>query len=377
MKAVIVIDSFKGCLSSREAGDAVEKGILRAIPDAETVKIPVADGGEGTVEALVDALGGFFEEVEVHGPLGEPLLAKYGIADVDNKKCAIIESAAAIGLPLVPDNLRNPMKTSSFGLGELILAAISKGCLRLIIGLGGSSTVDGGIGMLSALGYRFFDREGAILYPCSGETVPLVASIDSSKADPRLKEVEFMVACDVSTVFADAPAVFGPQKGATPEMVKILTAGMLSFTSVIKKYIEADISTLPGGGAAGGLGAAFSAFLKGKLRPGTDLVLDSVGFDSCLDGADIVITGEGRIDTQTALGKTPSGIIKRVEAASGVGKPIPIIAFCGSCVLGKSPFSEVIPVSPPDMPLSVAMDPIIASQNLSEAAFKYFRLYQK
>ena len=377
MKAVIVIDSFKGCLSSREAGDAVEKGILRAIPEAETVKIPVADGGEGTVEALVDALGGVFEEVEVHGPLWEPVLAKYGIADVDNKKCAIIESAAAIGLPLVPERLRDPMKTSSFGLGELLLAAISKGCQRLIIGLGGSSTVDGGIGMLSALGYRFFDGEGALLCPCSGEAVPCVASIDPSLADPRLREVEFMVACDVSTVFADAPSVFGPQKGATPEMVKTLTEGMLSLSSVIKRDIGVDISKNPGGGAAGGLGAAFSAFLKGKLRPGTELVLDSVGFDSFLDGADIVITGEGRIDTQTALGKTPSGIIKRVEAASGGENPIPIIAFCGSCALGEYPFSEVIPITPPGMPLSVAMDPLVASRNLSEAAFNYFRLYQK
>lgn len=371
MKAVIAIDSFKGCLSSSEANDAVERGILRAFPDAETVKIPVADGGEGTADALVGALGGVFKEAEVHGPLGEPIKARYGIVTVEGKKCAVIESAAAIGLPLVPEDRRNPMKTSSFGLGELILSALRGGCRRLLVGLGGSSTVDGGVGMLSALGYRFFDREGVLLSPCSGESMTLVASIDSSLADPLLREAEFILACDVNTVFSDAPSVFGPQKGATPPMVEALTEGMLSLSSIIKRKTGIDISRIPGGGAAGGLGAAFSAFLNADLKRGIDLVLDTLGFDSSLAGADVVITGEGRIDLQTSLGKAPSGILRRVETVYG-GTFIPIIAFCGSFAGGSSPFTRIIPVSPPEMPLSEAMDPKIASENLSEAAYKYF-----
>lgn len=377
MKAVIVIDSFKGCLSSMEANDAAEKGLQRAIPGAEIVKIPVADGGEGTVDALVEALNGVYVEAKVHGPLGEPVLAKYGIVEMEGKKCAVIESAAAIGLPLVPENLRNPMKTSSFGLGELILSAISNGCRRFIVGLGGSSTVDGGIGMLSALGYRFRDMEGAPLSSCSGETIPLVASIDSSEADPKLSDAEFMVACDVNTLFADAPAIFGPQKGATPEMVGILTDGMRSLSLIIKRDIGVDISTITGGGAAGGLGAAFSAFLGADIRRGSDLVLDAVGFDSMLEGADVVITGEGKIDSQTSLGKIPYGVALRVNSASTGAGIIPVIAFCGSFAGGESPFSKVIPITPPDMPLSVAMDPLVASHNLSEAAYEYFNLYQK
>lgn len=374
MKVVIAIDSFKGSLTSREAAAAVEDGLLRARPASEVIKIPVADGGEGTADALVGALGGVFVEAQVHGPLGEKVLAKYGIVNLSGKICAVIESAEAIGLPLVPEGLRNPMKTSSFGLGEMVLDALSRGCRRFIVGLGGSSTNDAGLGMLTALGYRFFDSRGVLLTSCTGEIVPLVGSIDSSCAEKALKEAQFKVACDVNTVFADAPQVFGPQKGATPSMVKTLKKGMQALAPIIEKNTGSDVSLLAGGGAAGGLGAAFFAFLNADLRPGADLVLDAVGFDSALEGADVVITGEGRIDMQTSLGKMPSVVLRRVRAAS---ESIPVVAFCGTNSEGSGPFSRIIPISPPSMPLKEAMNPFVASKNLSEAAYDYFHLCQK
>jgi glycerate 2-kinase len=324
MKIVIAPDSYKESLSALDVATQIEAGFREVLPDAQYIKIPVADGGEGTVEALVAATGGRMMQQSVTGPLGECVSAFFGLSG--DGQTAIIEMAAASGLTLVSPALRNPMLTTSYGTGELILAALDNGATHIILGIGGSATVDGGMGMIQALGGRFLTESGAALgFGAAG--LGQLAQIDLSRLDPRIAECKIEVACDVDNPLTGehgAAAVFGPQKGATPEMVKILDASLSHYARIIKEQIGVDIVAAKGAGAAGGMGAAALAFLNASLRPGVEIVLESVQFAALLQGADLVITGEGRMDSQTIHGKTPMGVAQMAKVFD-----IPVIGIAG------------------------------------------------
>lgn len=327
MKIVIAPDSFKESMTAAEVCAAVEAGFRKVLGDAEYVHVPVGDGGEGTVQSVVDATDGRIVEVTATGPLGEKVDAFYGITG--DGKTAVIEMAAASGLHLVPREQRNPLVTTTRGTGELILDALDKKVERIVLGLGGSATNDGGAGMASALGVKFLDVNGEELRP-GGEALGELLTIDISDMDPRLKSVKVDVACDVTNPLTGplgASAVFGPQKGATPEMVGVLDASLKRYAEVVERNLGLQVDELPGAGAAGGLGAGVVAFLDGKLKSGIDLVLDVIGFEDAVQGANLVITGEGRIDSQTVHGKAPVGVAKRAKA---VAQGVPVVAIAGS-----------------------------------------------
>lgn len=324
MKIVVAIDSFKGSLSSLGLGNAIEKGIKQVYPNSSVKKIPIADGGEGTIEALVEGTAGEIINLEVNGPLMKPVIASYGI--MGDRRTAVIEMATASGLPLVNVEERNPTKTTTFGTGELIRDAINRGCREFIVGIGGSATNDGGLGMLQGLGYIFLDESGNPLHGC-GESLGKVSSIDSSKAMKELKECNFLIACDVENPFyglKGAAHVYGRQKGATKEMVLSLDSGLKYFAETVKKLLNKDIN-VSGAGAAGGLGGGFVGFLNSTLKPGIDIVLEEVKLISHIKDADFVITGEGRIDFQSIMGKAPVGVSKLCKSNN-----IPVIALAGS-----------------------------------------------
>lgn len=327
MKIVIAPDKYKGSLTALEVARAIATGLRRVLPNLEVVEVPMADGGEGTVQSLVDATGGTLREVEVTGPLGERRPASYGI--LGDGRTAVIEMAAASGLALVPRDRRNPLITTTRGTGDLIKAALDEGCTRLIIGIGGSATNDAGAGMAQALGARLLDVNGQELGPGGAELARL-ARIDLGGLDSRIRSgaVEVVVACDVANPLTGpqgASSVYGPQKGATPEMVQQLDAALANFARVVKRDLGLEVDTIPGAGAAGGLGAGLIAFLGGELKPGVEIVLEVTGLVEKLEGADLVITGEGAMDGQTAYGKTPSGVA-RVAKERG----IPVIAIVGT-----------------------------------------------
>ncbi|WP_270181089.1 glycerate kinase [Alkalihalobacillus sp. CinArs1] len=327
MNIVIAPDSFKESLTAKEVCDAVQKGFLKVYPEASFTHLPVGDGGEGTVQSVVDATEGKIVTQEVTGPLGKKIEAFYGITG--DGKTAIIEMAAASGLHLVPRGERNPLVTTTFGTGELILGALNHGVERIVLGLGGSATNDGGAGMAQALGVRLLDSKGEEL-PFGGEALAKLHSIDATRLDSRLKEVSIEAACDVTnplTGESGASAVFGPQKGATPEMVSELDACLAHYAKVIQRDLGKSVGDKSGAGAAGGLGAGILAFLDGELRSGIDLVLDVIGFENRINGADLLITGEGRIDSQTIHGKAPVGVAKRAKALQ---PNLPVIAIAGS-----------------------------------------------
>jgi glycerate kinase len=325
MKAVIAIDSFKGSLSSFELGELIEKGIRKVYEDAEIKKVPIADGGEGTVEALVEGTGGKFIDIEVNNPLMRPVTARYGII---KNTTAVIEMAAASGLPLIDTSERNPEKTTTYGTGELIKDAIERGCREFIIGIGGSATNDAGLGMMQALGYKFLDKDRKEL-GAGGEIMEKVTEIDGSGAMPELSECKFLIACDVDNPFyglMGAAHIYGRQKGADDKMVDSLDNGLKILSKTIKEKLGKDIAELPGAGAAGGLGGGFVAFLGGKLEPGIDIIMKEVKLEEVIEGADFVITGEGRIDFQSVMGKAPIGVSKLCKK-NGVS----VIAMAG-CV---------------------------------------------
>ena len=301
------------------------EGVHRALPDAETILVPVADGGDGTLETLVETSGGEIRSTEVTGPLGERVTAQWGA--MGDGKTAVIEMARTSGLALVALDERDPLTATTYGLGEAIGAALDAGYRRFILGIGGSATNDGGAGMAQALGVRMLDAGGGDL-PFGGAALAALDRIDMSGLDPRATESEFLVACDVSNPLTGpegASAVYGPQKGATPEMVERLDAALAHFAEIALRDLGADVSDIPGAGAAGGLGAGIMAFLKGRLRPGVDIVLDSVDLDRHLDGADLVITGEGSMDFQTVYQKAPIGVARLAKA-----RGIPVIGISGS-----------------------------------------------
>lgn len=325
MKIVIAPDSFKESLTALEVAAHIRAGFSEVYPDADYVVLPVADGGEGTVDAMVAATGGTVIDLVVTGPLGELVDAFFGLTG--DGKTAIIEMAAASGLMLVPPEARDPLVTTTFGVGELIAAALDRGARHLIVGIGGSATNDGGAGMLQALGVRLLDVDGRGLGPGGGELCRL-DTIDVSGLDPRLANCRVEVACDVDNPLVGprgASVVFGPQKGATPEKVAFLDANLGHYAAVVKKALGVDIAELPGAGAAGGLGGGFKAFLGADLKPGSEIVTAAVGLDAAVADADLVITGEGRIDGQTVRGKTPIGVAR---VAKRHGKPVIGIAGC-------------------------------------------------
>lgn len=325
MKIIIAPDSFKGSLSAMEAANEIEAGFREIFPHAEYLKLPVADGGEGTVQAMIDATGGRRIELTVSGPLGEPVQAFYGLTG--GEPVAVIEMAAASGLELTPPDARDPLRASSYGTGELIRCALDAGARRFLLGVGGSATNDGGAGMLQALGVRLLDAQGDELEPGGGALARL-ERIDASQLDARIKDCIFDIACDVSNPLTGpegASAVFGPQKGATVEMIKTLDANLLHYADVIARDFGQEIAHVAGAGAGGGIAAAMVVFLDGRLRPGSEIVTDAIGLDLAMRDADLVITGEGRIDSQTIRGKTPVGVAR---VALRHGKPVIALAGC-------------------------------------------------
>ncbi|AEA13843.1 MULTISPECIES: glycerate kinase [Bacillus] len=325
MKVVIASDSYKESLKAIEVCEAIERGFRAIFPNAKYVKIPIGDGGEGTVESLVDATGGRIISISVTGPLRESVQAFYGVSK--DKKTAFIEMAAASGLQHVPVEKRNPLITTTKGTGELILHALNQGAEYIILGLGGSATNDGGAGMLAALGVRFINDKGEVIDP-SGGTLHSIVAIDFSQMDPRLKGVKIEAACDVDNPLVGmqgASFVFGRQKGANVEMMKELDENLKHYANILKRYVSSDVSEIPGAGAAGGMGAAVISVLKGDLRRGIEIVLDYTNFDKHIEDADLIITGEGRIDEQTAYGKAPVGVAGRAKRFS-----VPVIAIGGS-----------------------------------------------
>ena len=363
-KIVVASDSFKGSLSSLEVADAAAKAINECIPGCCVEKVEVADGGEGTMEALHRTLGGVKVAVEVCDPLGRAITASY--VKLADGVTAVLEMAVASGLPLLAPQERNPMKTSTYGTGQLIADALRKGCRKFLIGIGGSATNDAGMGMLEALGVRFLDVEGNLLHG-SGESLEKVEDIDLSGVCAGLAESEFIIACDVDAPLygpKGAACVFAPQKGADAEMVAMLNDGLEHFSSVIRRVTGKDVSDIPGAGAAGGLGGGFVAFLPARLERGIEMVLDAISFDERIRGASLIITGEGRVDFQTLTGKTPYGILKRARRQG-----IPVVAIGGSVALGEIEASEagfagIYAVTPSDMPLEEAMKPETAVRNI-------------
>jgi glycerate kinase len=319
MKILVAPDSYKGSLNAKKVAECMEQGILAVLPHAEVLKIPIADGGEGTVDAIVSATDGQLHEIEVIGPLGETVMAVYGI--LGDRQTAVVEMASASGLTLVPGERLNPMATTTFGTGQLIKAALEKGCRKMIIGIGGSATNDGGVGMAQALGAHFFNDQDEEISFGGGELGKL-CRIDISDIDPRIAECEFIIASDVTNPLCGpngASVVFGPQKGATPEMIEILDQGLFHLSRVIQEQLGIEIAKMKGAGAAGGLGGGLMAFLSARMAHGIDIVLEATQFEKWVQQVDIVITGEGRTDSQTAFGKTPVGVAK---VAKKYNKPV-------------------------------------------------------
>ena len=368
MKIVVASDSFKGSLSSREVAEAAVRGIRQVLPICELVGVNVADGGEGSVDAVVEALGGEVVATVVSDPLGRPISARYGIVG----KMAIIEMAAASGLPLLREEERNPWLTSTYGTGEMIMDAVKRGCRDFLVGVGGSATNDAGMGMLQALGFRFYDIDDQEIIDGCGGRLQDVARIDDTGVMDAVRQCRFTVACDVDTPFCGsegAAYVFAPQKGADMEMVARLDVGMVAFAKVIEKTYGMDVTSMAGAGAAGGMGGGFYAFLNARLKRGVDMVLDAIDFDSIIRGADLVITGEGKIDYQTVKGKTAAGVLARAKA-----QDIPVVAIAGRVEMCDSVaqmgFAGVYPIMENEMPLAVAMQPDFAAANVEKTVKK-------
>ena len=325
MKIVVAPQAFKGSISALDAARAMREGVLRTVPDADVQMVPVADGGDGTLETLVEGSGGEIRTIEVTGPLGERRSAEWGA--MGDGRTAVIEMARTSGLALVPLDKRNPLTATTYGLGEAIRKALDDGFRSFIIGIGGSATNDGGAGMAQALGVRLLDERDDPL-PYGGAALADLHRIDMSGVDRRIRESEFMVACDVNNPLTGptgASAIYGPQKGATPDMIAELDAALAHFARIVKRDGGADIAEVPGSGAAGGLGGGLIAFANGELRAGVDIVLDTVGLDDFLPGSDLVITGEGAIDHSTIYNKAPVGVAARARKLG-----IPVIAVAGS-----------------------------------------------
>lgn len=416
MKILIAIDSFKGSLSSKEAGEAIKSGILRIIPNAEVLISPLADGGEGTVETLVEALGGSLETVRVKGPLFQEVEAHYGILSESEKfqaeiksdthretlpedpskahseapsetdsqyspedgKLAVMEMSQASGITLLSPEKRNPLKTSSYGVGQMILDAYYKGCRRFLIGIGGSATNDGGIGMLTALGFRFTKENGEEISPI-GEGLKDLVKIENSSVPEGLLQCSFQIACDVENpLYGEngASLIYGFQKGGNKELLSQMDLWMKHYSELVKEYNPAANSEAPGSGAAGGLGFAFRSFLQGELKSGVSLILEETKLSEKMQGADLVITGEGRLDEQSAMGKAPIGVAKLAKEQG-----IPVLAFAGAVTVGAKACNQAgidayFPILREITTLEDAMNKENARRNLEDTVEQVIRLYR-
>ena len=374
MKVTIAIDSLKGSLTSMEAGYAISEGITRVFPDAEVCVRPLADGGEGTVEALVKGMDGIYKKVKVTGPLGEKVEATYGI--IEETKTAIMEMSQAAGITLVPDEKRNPLYTTTYGVGEMIMDAIQNGCRRFIVGIGGSATNDGGVGMLQALGYQFTNALGEEIAD-GARGLKELKSISDENVLPELAECEFKIACDVTNPLCGergCSAVYGPQKGATPEMVEEMDEWLFEYAALACEKFPKANPAFPGTGAAGGLGFAFLTFTNAVLESGIKIVLEETKLSEYVKDADVVITGEGRLDFQTAMGKAPIGVAK---LAKEYGKPV--LAFAGAVTKDATACNEngidaFFPILRGVTSLEEAMDPKNAANNMSDTVEQVFRV---
>ena len=373
MKIVIAIDSFKGSLTSLEAGRAAEFGIKKILPNAEIKIYPLADGGEGTCKTLTEGLGGEIKSVEVTAPLGEKIFADFGI--IKQKKLAVIEMASAAGLELVPENLRNPLNTTTFGVGEMILSAIQAGFRNFIIGIGGSATNDCGLGMLTSLGFKFFDAENK---PCGifGRDLKNICKIETDNVPAEIFECNFKIACDVKNPLTGGngcSAIYAPQKGATLEIVQQMDDWIKNFSALVAKTLKLQNNSAAGDGAAGGLGFAFRTFLKGKLIPGVELILDTLKISDDLKDADLLITGEGSIDNQTLQGKAPAGVAK---LAKKLNPKIKVVAIGGSVqnFNSSSEIDAVFSILRRPITLQEAMQKNIAQENISAVVEQIVKL---
>jgi len=352
MKIVVAPDSFKGSLTAVEVSDAIEQGVRGIFPEAEIVKIPMADGGEGTVQCLINATEGKILKEKVTGPLGDEVWSSYGI--LGDKKTAVIEMAEASGLTLVPENKRNPLITTTYGTGQLIKAALDQGCRKMIIGIGGSATNDGGAGMVQALGAKLLDKDGKEIGFGGGE-LKKITRIDVNYMDKRLFNTKVLVASDVTNPLCGpkgASRIYGPQKGATPEIIEGLDKSLAHYAEIIKRDLNKHIKDVPGAGAAGGLGASLMAFLDAELKPGIDIVIEVVELEEAIKDADLVITGEGKIDSQTIYGKAPIGVAKIAKKYN-----IPVIAVAAiigddADVVYQYGINTLIKISEPPMSLT-------------------------
>lgn len=372
-KIVIACDSFKGSLTSEQVSDAVESGITAVFPACEVCRLSIADGGEGTTRALMSSLKASPVSAVVRDPLMRPVEAVYAVSQ--DGRTAIIETAAASGLALLAPSERDPMRATTFGTGQMIADAFGRGCRNFLVGIGGSATNDGGVGMLRALGFRFLDARGAGLSG-GGEALSRIRSVDDAGAREILNAARFTVACDVDNPLVGphgAAAVFAPQKGADADMVRQLDDGLRNFARVIRDLTGEDIENTPGAGAAGGLGAGFKALLGARLVSGIDMILETAGFERLLDDCDLVITGEGRMDAQTLRGKAPFGVLK---AAARHG--VPVVAIAGSVdrceELNECGFHAVFPVQCGPLTLEDAMDGERAAGNVRRTVRQMMRL---
>lgn len=374
MKIVISIDSLKGSLTSIEAANAIKKGILSVDNKTDVVIMPLADGGEGTVEALVQGMNGEEKVITVTGPINEKVNATYGILKETNT--AIIEMAQASGLPLVPAELRNPLNTTTYGVGEIIKEAIEKGCRNFIVGIGGSATNDCGVGMLQALGFEFYD-ENDNLVGLGGKVLNQIKRINTENKLKELDECNFKIACDVNNpLYGEngAAYIYGPQKGATKEIVKELDKGLKNFAEVVKKDLGKDIAHIEGAGAAGGLGFGFLGFLNSKLESGIKIILDEIKLEEVVKDADLVITGEGRLDNQTAMGKAPIGVAK---LAKKHGAKVIAIAGCttpDAVKCNEEGIDAYFSIVNKAMTIDEAMKKENATQNMIETTIQIFNL---
>jgi glycerate 2-kinase len=359
MKVIVAPDSFKGSISAREICSAVREGIIRIFPDAEIKAVPLADGGEGTLENMVYSSNGSLIPINVRGPMGNEVTASYGI--LGDSETVVIEMAQASGLPLVEPAERNPYLSSSFGTGQLIRHALDAGYRRFVVGLGGSATNDCGTGMLTALGLKLYDKDGNILSEGGGYLSHL-ASFDDSELDPRIEESNFTIASDVTNKLCGpegASYVFGPQKGATPEMVEHLDHALNHFADIVYKQKEVDIKEISGGGAAGGMGAALIAFLGASVMSGIDVIMKEIEFEGQIIGSDLIITGEGKLDSQTLSGKVIAGVSKIAKKHQ-----VPVIALCGGVDLEPSKFNDLGVLSA----FSIVPGPCSLSESMEKSA---------
>lgn len=371
MKIVIAPDSFKGCLSARDVAECCVAAFRRELPDAEIVSMPLADGGEGLVDALAGSLDAERQTCRVLDPLGRSIEAEYLLGD----GFVVMEMSQAAGLSLLNEGERNPLITSTFGVGQMILDAIDRGARKISVGLGGSATNDGGLGMLRAFGYRLLDSSGQELQGI-GADLERIASIDTSQADSRLKSIEFTAACDIDNPFygeSGAAFVFAPQKGADSAMVERLDRGLRNLAAVGSRISDVDVQRVPGAGAAGGLGGAFASFLGAKLVRGIEVVLDAVDFDAAIADADLIVTGEGSVDRQSLMGKVLSGVLGR---ARKVG--VPVVAIGGRVAnqeeLYRAGLIAAFSIQQAPLTLSESMKPSVARSNLAATSTAIARL---